>query len=111
MSHRNQDHPRCRRRPLRLQHHVAGQPNETAAWWSSRDDPRVSGQGALASKATVFPIAKIATTSRSSTPRRDPQRHTGQTPASFEPALDYVVVKIPLFSFEKFPRRPTSPRT
>jgi carbamoyl-phosphate synthase large subunit len=67
-------------------------------------NPRVSRSSALASKATGFPIAKIATKlAIGYTLDEIPNDITGQTPASFEPALDYVVVKIPRFAFEKFP--------
>ena len=67
-------------------------------------NPRVSRSSALASKATGFPIAKIATKlAVGYTLDEIPNDITGQTPASFEPALDYVVVKIPRFAFEKFP--------
>jgi carbamoyl-phosphate synthase large subunit len=67
-------------------------------------NPRVSRSSALASKATGFPIAKIAALlAIGYTLDEIPNDITGQTPASFEPALDYVVVKIPRFAFEKFP--------
>ncbi|TFD21271.1 carbamoyl-phosphate synthase large subunit [Cryobacterium sp. TMS1-13-1] len=67
-------------------------------------NPRVSRSSALASKATGFPIAKIAA-KLSLGYRLDeiPNDITGVTPASFEPTLDYVVVKVPRFAFEKFP--------
>ena len=67
-------------------------------------NPRVSRSSALASKATGFPIAKIAALLAVGY-RLDEIRNdiTGETPASFEPTLDYVVVKIPRFAFEKFP--------
>ncbi|HEY0717608.1 MAG TPA: carbamoyl-phosphate synthase large subunit, partial [Streptosporangiaceae bacterium] len=66
--------------------------------------PRVSRSSALASKATGFPIAKIAAKlAIGYTLDEIPNDITGQTPASFEPALDYVVVKVPRFAFEKFP--------
>ena len=67
-------------------------------------NPRVSRSSALASKATGFPIAKIAAKLAIGY-RLDeiPNDITKVTPASFEPALDYVVVKIPRFAFEKFP--------
>ncbi|MGH2679835.1 MAG: carbamoyl-phosphate synthase large subunit [Actinomycetota bacterium] len=67
-------------------------------------NPRVSRSSALASKATGFPIAKIAAMLAVGY-RLDEIRNdiTGATPASFEPTLDYVVVKIPRFTFEKFP--------
>ena len=67
-------------------------------------NPRVSRSSALASKATGFPIAKIAARlAIGYTLDEIPNDITGQTPAAFEPALDYVVVKIPRFAFEKFP--------
>ena len=69
-------------------------------------NPRVSRSSALASKATGFPIAKIAALLAVGY-RLDEISNdiTGRTPASFEPALDYVVVKVPRFAFEKFSRR------
>ncbi len=67
-------------------------------------NPRVSRSSALASKATGFPIAKIAAKMAIGyTLDEVPNDITGVTPASFEPALDYVVVKVPRFAFEKFP--------
>jgi carbamoyl-phosphate synthase large subunit len=67
-------------------------------------NPRVSRSSALASKATGFPIAKIAAKlAVGYTLDEIPNDITGATPASFEPALDYVVVKVPRFAFEKFP--------
>jgi len=67
-------------------------------------NPRVSRSSALASKATGFPIAKIAARlAVGYTLDEIPNDITGETPASFEPALDYVVVKMPRFAFEKFP--------
>ncbi|MBN2482712.1 MAG: carbamoyl-phosphate synthase large subunit [Candidatus Omnitrophica bacterium] len=67
-------------------------------------NPRVSRSSALASKATGFPIAKIAAKlAIGYTLDEIPNDITGETPASFEPALDYCVVKIPRFTFEKFP--------
>ena len=67
-------------------------------------NPRVSRSSALASKATGFPIAKIAALLAVGY-RLDELTNdiTGETPASFEPALDYVVVKVPRWAFEKFP--------
>ncbi|RRD26218.1 carbamoyl-phosphate synthase large subunit [Actinomyces bowdenii] len=66
-------------------------------------NPRVSRSSALASKATGFPIAKIAARlAVGYTLSEIPNDITGSTPASFEPALDYVVVKVPRFAFEKF---------
>ena len=67
-------------------------------------NPRVSRSSALASKATGFPIAKIAAKMAIGyTLDEVPNDITEQTPASFEPSLDYVVVKVPRFAFEKFP--------
>ena len=67
-------------------------------------NPRVSRSSALASKATGFPIAKIAAkVAIGYTLDEIPNDITQQTPASFEPTLDYVVVKVPRFAFEKFP--------
>jgi carbamoyl-phosphate synthase large subunit len=67
-------------------------------------NPRVSRSSALASKATGFPIAKIAARlAIGYTLDEVPNDITAETPASFEPALDYVVVKVPRFAFEKFP--------
>ncbi|HZC70422.1 MAG TPA: carbamoyl-phosphate synthase large subunit [Jatrophihabitans sp.] len=67
-------------------------------------NPRVSRSSALASKATGFPIAKIAAKlAVGYTLDEIPNDITKQTPAAFEPALDYVVVKVPRFAFEKFP--------
>jgi carbamoyl-phosphate synthase large subunit len=67
-------------------------------------NPRVSRSSALASKATGFPIAKIAAKMAIGyTLDEVPNDITRETPASFEPALDYVVVKVPRFAFEKFP--------
>ena len=67
-------------------------------------NPRVSRSSALASKATGFPIARIgAKLAVGYTLDELPNDITKTTPASFEPVLDYVVVKIPRFAFEKFP--------
>ena len=66
-------------------------------------NPRVSRSSALASKATGFPIAKIAARlAIGYTLDEIPNDITEKTPASFEPTLDYVVVKVPRFAFEKF---------
>ena len=71
-------------------------------------NPRVSRSSALASKATGFPIAKIATKlAIGYTLDEIPNDITQKTPASFEPTLDYIVVKIPRFAFEKFPEADT----
>ncbi|GEB36273.1 carbamoyl-phosphate synthase (glutamine-hydrolyzing) [Gluconacetobacter liquefaciens] len=70
-------------------------------------NPRVSRSSALASKATGFPIAKIAAKlAVGYTLDELANDITGSTPASFEPTIDYVVVKIPRFTFEKFPGTP-----
>jgi carbamoyl-phosphate synthase large subunit len=67
-------------------------------------NPRVSRSSALASKATGFPIAKIAARLAVGYALEEiPNDITGITPASFEPTIDYVVVKWPRFAFEKFP--------
>jgi carbamoyl-phosphate synthase large subunit len=69
-------------------------------------NPRVSRSSALASKATGFPIAKIAAKLAVGYTLDELQNDItgGQTPASFEPSIDYVVTKIPRFTFEKFPQ-------
>ncbi len=67
-------------------------------------NPRVSRSSALASKATGFPIAKIATKlAIGYTLDEVPNDITRETPACFEPTIDYVVTKVPRFAFEKFP--------
>ena len=68
-------------------------------------NPRVSRSSALASKATGFPIAKVAAKLAVGYTLDELQNEItgGRTPASFEPAIDYVVTKIPRFAFEKFP--------
>ncbi len=69
-------------------------------------NPRVSRSSALASKATGFPIAKVAAKLAVGYTLDELQNEItgGRTPASFEPSIDYVVTKIPRFAFEKFPR-------
>lgn len=69
-------------------------------------NPRVSRSSALASKATGFPIAKIAAKLAVGYTLDELSNDItgGRTPASFEPAIDYVVTKIPRFAFEKFPK-------
>ncbi|MEM7220876.1 MAG: carbamoyl-phosphate synthase large subunit [Pseudomonadota bacterium] len=68
-------------------------------------NPRVSRSSALASKATGFPIAKVAAKLAVGYTLDELQNDiTGVTPASFEPSIDYVVTKIPRFTFEKFPQ-------
>ena len=96
--------PRDRRRDRRLQRAVRGRSRATGRQVLIEMNPRVSRSSALASKATGFPIAKIAALLAVGY-RLDEITNdiTGETPASFEPTLDYVVVKIPRFAFEKFP--------
>jgi carbamoyl-phosphate synthase large subunit len=70
-------------------------------------NPRVSRSSALASKATGFPIAKVAAKLAVGYTLDEPANDITQvTPASFEPTIDYVVVKMPRFTFEKFPGTP-----
>src|SRR4029079_3297346 len=72
-------------------------------------NPRVSRSSALASKATGYPIAKVAAKlAVGYTLDEIPNDLTGTTPASFEQTLDYVVVKVPRFAFEKFPGADTT---
>lgn len=72
-------------------------------------NPRVSRSSALASKATGFPIAKIAAKlAVGYTLDELPNDITQKTPASFEPTIDYVVVKVPRWNFEKFPETDTT---
>ena len=67
-------------------------------------NPRVSRSSALASKATGFPIAKIAAKlAVGYTLDEIPNDITQKTPSCFEPSIDYIVTKIPRFTFEKFP--------
>ena len=68
-------------------------------------NPRVSRSSALASKATGFPIAKVAAKLAVGFTLDELRNDItgGRTPASFEPSIDYVVTKIPRFAFEKFP--------
>ena len=97
-------HPRGRRRHRRLQHPVRGEPARRPPR-RHRDEP--AGVALLARwrrKATGFPIAKIAAKlAIGYTLDEIPNDITAKTPASFEPTLDYVVVKVPRFAFEKFP--------
>src|SRR5213082_3263675 len=75
-------------------------------------NPRVSRSSALASKATGFPIAKIAAKlAVGYTLDEIPNDITRKTPASFEPTIDYCVVKVPRFTFEKFPEADSTPPT
>ena len=77
---------------------------ETGEFYVIEMNPRVSRSSALASKATGFPIAKIAAKlAVGYTLDELPNDITKETPASFEPTIDYIVVKIPRFDFAKFP--------
>ena len=69
-------------------------------------NPRVSRSSALASKATGFPIAKVAAKLAVgfTLDELGNEITNNQTPASFEPSIDYIVTKIPRFTFEKFPQ-------
>ncbi|WP_039872647.1 carbamoyl-phosphate synthase large subunit, partial [Helicobacter canadensis] len=67
-------------------------------------NPRVSRSSALASKATGYPIAKIATLLAVGYTLDEIKNDITGTPASFEPSIDYIVTKIPRFTFEKFPQ-------
>src|SRR5207253_970661 len=69
-------------------------------------NPRVSRSSALASKATGFPIAKVAAKLAVGYTLDELRNEItgGRTPASFEPSIDYVVTKLPRFNFEKFPK-------
>jgi carbamoyl-phosphate synthase large subunit len=71
-------------------------------------NPRVSRSSALASKATGFPIAKIAAKLAVGYTLDELTNDITGTPASFEPTIDYVVIKIPRFTFEKFPGTPAT---
>jgi carbamoyl-phosphate synthase large subunit len=82
---------------------------ETGAVRVIEMNPRVSRSSALASKATGYPIAKVAAKlAVGYTLDEIPNDLTQTTPASFEPTLDYVVVKVPRFAFEKFPGAETT---
>jgi carbamoyl-phosphate synthase large subunit len=82
---------------------------ETGALRVIEMNPRVSRSSALASKATGYPIAKVAAKlAVGYTLDEIPNDLTRTTPASFEPTLDYVVVKFPRFAFEKFPGADTT---
>ena len=97
-------HPRDRRRDRRQQHPVRRQSRQRPHD-RHRDEPaRVALVSALASKATGFPIAKIAAKLAVGY-RLDELRNdiTRETPACFEPTIDYVVTKVPRWAFEKFP--------
>ena len=100
---RDRHHPGGRGGYRRLQHPVRDQPGRRADD-RDRDEPAGIAILGLASKATGFPIAKIAAkVAIGYTLDEIPNDITEQTPASFEPTLDYVVVKVPRFAFEKFP--------
>ena len=100
---RDRDHPRDRRGDGWVERAVRGRSGDRPQVLIEMN-PRVSRSSALASKATGFPIAKIAALLAVGLPaRRDHQRHHRRDAGCFEPTLDYVVVKIPRFAFEKFP--------
>jgi len=71
-------------------------------------NPRVSRSSALASKATGYPIAKVATLLAVGFSLDEIKNDITLTPASFEPVIDYIVTKIPRFAFEKFPSASTT---
>ena len=98
-------HPPDRRRDRRVQHPVRGQPGRRRDG-RHRDEPAgVSRSSALASKATGFPIAKIAARlAVGYTLDEIPNDITRKTPASFEPTIDYVVTKIPRLGVREVPR-------
>jgi carbamoyl-phosphate synthase large subunit len=82
---------------------------ETREYMVIEVNPRVSRSSALASKATGYPIARVAAkVAIGKTLDEIPNTVTGKTPASFEPAIDYVVVKIPRWPFDKFRDADTS---
>jgi carbamoyl-phosphate synthase large subunit len=87
-----------------------GQDPKTGRWVIIEMNPRVSRSSALASKATGFPIAKVAAKLAIGYTLDELQNDItgGATPASFEPSIDYVVTKIPRFAFEKFSGADTS---
>jgi carbamoyl-phosphate synthase large subunit len=93
-----------RRRHRRLERAVRDQPDD-GRMLVIEMNPRVSRSSALASKATGFPIAKVAAKLAVGYTLDELKNDItgGATPASFEPSIDYVVTKIPRFTFEKFP--------
>ena len=97
-------HPRGRRRDAAARTSSSRASRETGELRVIEMNPRVSRSSALASKATGYPIAKVAAKlAVGYTLDEIPNDLTKTTPASFEPTLDYVVVKFPRFAFEKFP--------
>ena len=101
----HRDPARDRRRHRRLERAVLDQPVRHGRMVVIEMNPRVSRSSALASKATGFPIAKIAAKLAVGYTLDELRNDItgGATPASFEPSIDYVVTKIPRFAFEKFP--------
>ena len=101
---RGRRHPRRRRRDRRLEHPVRPRARDRRAA-RDRDEPaRLALAPRSRRKATGYPIAKVAAKlAVGYTLDEIPNDLTGTTPASFEPTLDYVVVKFPRFAFEKFP--------
>ena len=107
-----QDHPRPRHRG-RLQRPVRAGSRTRSTTTVIEVNPRVSRSSALASKATGYPIARMAAKiAIGKRLRRDVNTVTEKTTAAFEPALDYCVVKIPRWPFDKFVARtaPSAPR-
>ena len=105
------DHPRRRRRDAAARTSSSPAHRESGELRVIEMNPRVSRSSALASKATGYPIAKVAAKlAVGYTLDEIPNDLTGTTPASFEPTLDYVVVKAPRFAFEKFPGAETDAR-
>ena len=102
-------HPRDRRRDRRLEHPVRGQPGRRPDG-GHRDEPaRVALLGAgLEGDRLPDRQDRGEARGRLHARRAQERHHRGETPASFEPTIDYVVTKIPRFAFEKFPR-PTPP--
>ena len=97
--------PRNRCGYRRIEHPVRGQPQRRADGSHRDEPPGLPELSALASKATGFPIAKIAAKlAVGYTLDEIPNDITRETPACFEPTIDYVVVKVPRFTFEKFPQ-------
>ena len=94
-----------RRRDRRVERAVRAGSWKTGRFLVIEMNPRVSRSSALASKATGFPIAKVAAKLAVgyTLDELDNEITGGATPASFEPSIDYVVTKIPRFAFEKFP--------
>ena len=100
---RARGHDRDRRRDRRLERAVRGRARRRHASIVIEMNPRVSRSSALASKATGYPIAKIAAKLAVGYTLDELKNDITGTSAAFEPTIDYVVVKWPRFAFEKFP--------